>query len=150
MTKVAFVLKGKKYQKLFLMINIFILFLIIFTVFRLLYLIVDYKKESSLFEKNSETLNQVTQGNFHQENHKNKIDMLVLDKLMQARSMQTNYNHIQYAVNKELIVSGNTKNPTDINLIVSNASAKQLNLAIVQVQMDAEKNVNFELKQVLK
>jgi hypothetical protein len=150
MTKVAFVLKGKKYQKLFLMINIFILFLIIFTVFRLLYLIVDYKKESSLFEKNSETLNQVTQGNFPQENHKNKIDMLVLDKLMQARSMQTNYNHIQYAVNKELIVSGNTKNPTDINLIVSNASAKQLNLAIVQVQMDAEKNVNFELKQVLK
>lgn len=150
MTKVAFVLKGKKYQKLFLMINIFILFLIIFTVFRLLYLIVDYKKESSLFEKNSETLNQVTQGNIPKENHKNKIDMLVLDKLMQARSMQTNYNHIQYAVNKELIVSGNTKNPTDINLIVSNASAKQLNLAIVQVQMDAEKNVNFELKQVLK
>ncbi|MFW2174614.1 hypothetical protein ACG95N_13955 [Acinetobacter guillouiae] len=150
MTKVAFVLKGKKYQKLFLMINIFILFLIIFTVFRLLYLIVDYKKESSLFEKNSETLNQVTQGNIPQENHKNKIDMLVLDKLMQARSMQTNYNHIQYAVNKELIVSGNTKNPTDVNLIVSNASSKQLNLAIVQVQMDAEKNVNFELKQVLK
>lgn len=150
MTKVAFVLKGKKYQKLFLMINIFILFLIIFTVFRLLYLIVDYKKESSLFEKNSETLNQVTQGNIPQENHKNKIDMFVLDKLMQARSIQTNYNHIQYAVNKELIVSGNTKNPTDVNLIVSNASAKQLNLAIVQVQMDAEKNVNFELKQVLK
>lgn len=150
MTKVAFVLKGKKYQKLFLMINIFILFLIIFTVFRLLYLIVDYKKESSLFEKNSETLNQVTQGNIPQENHKNKIDMFVLDKLMQARSIQTNYNHIQYAVNKELIVSGNTKNPTDVNLIVSNASAKQLNLAIVQVQIDAEKNVNFELKQVLK
>ncbi|WP_151960994.1 hypothetical protein [Acinetobacter bereziniae] len=150
MAKVVLQLEKKKHGKIYLFTSIFIALFVLYTMFKLAYLIHDYKKELNYFNSNSEHLNSLENDRAPLVTQKAKIDLYPLDILMQARTAQTNYNHIQYAVNKELIVDGNTKKASDVNLIVSSALVQQLHLKISQVQSDSEHQVNFELKQVLK